>query len=79
MLHDDLPRPLGGTRIGRIPSGAGEGRPREPVMRRLYHRDRYGSVHPDRGAEGRQGIPARFVVMVLMVLAAVVVLTSLIH
>ena len=48
-------------------------------MRRLYYRDSYGSVHRDRGAEGRQGIPARFVVMVLMVLAAVVLLTSLIH
>jgi hypothetical protein len=48
-------------------------------MRRLSHRDSYGSVHRDRGAQGRQGIPARFVVMVLMILAAVVVLTSLIH
>jgi hypothetical protein len=48
-------------------------------MRRLYYRDSNGSVHRDRAAEGRRGIPARFVVMVLMVLAAVVVLTSLIH
>ena len=48
-------------------------------MRRLYYRDSYGSVHRDRGAEGRQGIPARFFVTVLVVLATMVVLASVVH
>jgi hypothetical protein len=47
-------------------------------MRRLYYRDSYGRVHRDRGSEGRQGIPARFFVTVLLVLVAIVVLASLI-
>ena len=48
-------------------------------MRRLYYRDSYGRVHGDRGAEGRQGIPARFFVTALAVLAAVMVLASVVH
>ena len=47
-------------------------------MRRLYYRDSYGCVHRDRGSEGRQGIPARFFITALMVLAVVVVLASLV-
>jgi hypothetical protein len=47
-------------------------------MRRLYYRDSYGRVHRDRGSENRLGIPARFFVAVLMVLAAIVVLAALI-
>ena len=47
-------------------------------MRRMYHRDNYGRVHRDRGSEGRQGVPARFFVTALLVLAAVVVLASLV-
>ena len=47
-------------------------------MRRLYYRDSYGWVHRDRGSEGRQGIPARFFITALMVLAVVVVLASLV-
>jgi hypothetical protein len=46
-------------------------------MRRLYYRDSYGRVRRDRGSEGRQGIPVRFFVTALLVLAAVVVLASL--
>jgi hypothetical protein len=48
-------------------------------MRRLYYRDSYGRVHGDRGAKGRQGIPARFFVIVLVVLAAIMVLASVVH
>ena len=48
-------------------------------MRRLYYRDSYGRVRRARGAEGRQGIPARFFVTTLMVLAAIVVLASVVH
>jgi hypothetical protein len=47
-------------------------------MRRLYYRDSYGRVHRDRESEDRQGIPARFFLTVLLVLAAIVVLASLI-
>jgi hypothetical protein len=48
-------------------------------MRRLYYRDSYGKVHRDRAAESQQGIPARFFVTALMVLAAIVVLVSVVH
>jgi hypothetical protein len=54
------------------------GRPRESAMRRLYYRDSYGQVHRDRGSECRRGIPTRVFVTALMVLAAIVVLASLI-
>jgi hypothetical protein len=47
-------------------------------MRRLYDRDSYGRVHRDRGSEGRPGIPVRFFVGALLVLAAIVVLAALI-
>jgi hypothetical protein len=47
-------------------------------MRRPYYRDSYGRVRRDRGSGGRQGIPARFFVTALLVLAAVVVLASLV-
>ena len=47
-------------------------------MRRLYYRDSYGRVHRDRGSVGRPGSPARFFVTALMVLAAIMVLASLI-
>jgi len=47
-------------------------------MRRVYYRDSYGRVYRDRGPEGRRGVPVRFFVMALMVLAAVVVLASLV-
>jgi len=49
-------------------------------MRRLYYRDGYGRV---RRAEQRlysgSGMPARFFVTVLMVLAGIVVIASLTH
>jgi Flp pilus assembly protein TadB len=52
-------------------------------MRRLYYRDSYGRVHRDRQAErstsGDSGLPARFFVTALLVLAAIVVLASLFH
>ena len=48
-------------------------------MRRLYYRDCYGRVHRDRGAEGRQGIPARFVLTALTDLAVIMVLASAVH
>jgi len=48
-------------------------------MRRLYYCDSYGRVHRDRGAEGRQGIPARFFLTALMVLAVIMVLASAVH
>jgi hypothetical protein len=54
-------------------------RSREPVMRHPYYRDSYGRVYRDRGAGGRQAIPARFFVTALMVLAAIVVLASVVH
>jgi len=47
-------------------------------VRRLYYRDSYGWVRRDRGSEGRPGSPVRFFVTALMVLAAIVVLASLI-
>ena len=47
-------------------------------MRRLYYRRSYGRVRRNRGAEGFPGIPARVFVTALMVLAAIVVLASLI-
>jgi hypothetical protein len=51
-------------------------------MRRLYYRESYGRIHRDRQAEQRipssSGMPARFFVTVLMVLAGIVVIASLI-
>jgi hypothetical protein len=48
-------------------------------MRRLYYRDSYGRVHRERGAERRPGVPATFFITALMVLAAVMVLASVVH
>ena len=50
--------------------------------RRLYYRDSYGRLRRDRRAERASGvsrIPARFFVLTLVVLAAIVVLASLLH
>jgi hypothetical protein len=47
-------------------------------MRRLYYRDSYGWTRRDRGSEDRPGSPAKFFIAALMVLAAIVVLASLI-
>jgi hypothetical protein len=59
------------------------------MARQLYYRDSYGQVHRDRQAErGRQASrqarqlgrgPSRFFVRALLVLAAIVVLASLVH
>jgi hypothetical protein len=58
------------------------------MARQLYYRDSYGTVHRDRqaeraarrpGAQGRPGGLSRFFVRVLLVLAAIVVLASLVH
>jgi hypothetical protein len=57
----------------------GFGHSEESVMRRLWYRDSYGRWHEDRHAEGRSGMPARFFVTGLMVLAAIVVIASLLH
>lgn len=48
-------------------------------MRRLYYRDSYGRSHEDRRAEDRSGMPAKWAVIALMVLAGFVVLASLAH
>jgi hypothetical protein len=52
-------------------------------MRRLYYRDSYGRVHRDRQAETRtssgSGIPARFFVTTLLILAGIMVIASMIH
>jgi hypothetical protein len=47
-------------------------------MRRVYYRDSYGRVHGDRGSEGRRGMPVRFFVTELVVLAVIVVFASLV-
>lgn len=49
------------------------------MSRRLWYRDSYGHWHEDRRAEGRSGMPARWALMALMVLAGFVVIASLIH
>ena len=48
-------------------------------MRRLYYRNNYGRWHHDRRSTYRSGVPARFFVTVLMMLAGIVVIASLIH
>ena len=48
-------------------------------MRRLYYRDSYGRWHEDRRAEGRSGVPAKWAVIALMVLAGFVILASMVH
>jgi hypothetical protein len=53
---------------------------REFVMsRRLWYRDSYGRWHEDRRAEGRGGMPAKWALMALMLLAGFVVIASMIH
>lgn len=50
--------------------------------RRLYYRDSYGRLRRDRRAERGSGVsrmPARFFVLALVVLAAIVVLASLLN
>ena len=58
------------------------------MARQLYYRDSYGQVHRDRPAEravrrpGKRASsagPSRFFVRALLVLAAIVVLASLVH
>lgn len=48
-------------------------------MRRSYYRDSYGRWHEDRQRHNRAGLPARFAVYALLVLAVLIVLTSLAH
>ena len=45
--------------------------------RRLYYRDSYGQWRQYRRGQYRSGPPARFVVIVLVALAAIMVLASL--
>ena len=45
--------------------------------RRLYYRDSYGRWRQDRRSQYRSGTPAKFAVIVLVVLAAIIVLASL--
>jgi hypothetical protein len=48
-------------------------------MRRLYYRDSYGQWQEDRRRENRPGIPGGPVLKVLLVLAAIIVIASMIH
>jgi hypothetical protein len=52
-------------------------------MRRLYYLDSYGRVHRDRQAEKRAssspGMPAKFFLTILVLLAGIMVIASLIH
>ena len=47
--------------------------------RRLYYRDSYGRWHQDRRSQYRSGTPAKFAVIALVVLAAIIVLASLLQ
>jgi len=47
--------------------------------RRLWYRDSYGRWHEDRHAEARGGIPAKWALMALMVLAGFILIASMIH
>ena len=47
--------------------------------RRLYYRDSYGRWREDRRSQYRSGTPARFMVLGLVVLAAIIVLASLLQ
>jgi hypothetical protein len=46
---------------------------------RLWYRDGYGRWQEDRHAQGRSGLPAKWAVITLMVLAGFVVIASMIH
>jgi len=51
-------------------------------MRRLWYQDSYGHWHRDRQAErnpGCGGMPAKWALIALMVLAGIIVLASLSH
>ena len=52
-------------------------------MRRLYYLDSYGRVHRDRQAEKKtsssSGMPAKFFLTALMLLAGIMVIASLMH
>ncbi len=48
-------------------------------MRRLWYRDSYGRWHEDRHAGSRSGMPAKWALYTLMVLAGIMVLASMIH
>jgi hypothetical protein len=48
-------------------------------MKRPYHRRRYGQWDYDRQWGGRRGVPARWAIYTLMVLAGVVVVASMLH
>jgi hypothetical protein len=48
-------------------------------VRRLYYRDSYGRWHEDRRRGNRPGMPAKWAVITLLVLAGIVVLASLMH
>ncbi len=56
---------------------------RSLVMRRLYYLDSYGRVHRDRQAEKKtsssSGMPAKFFLTALMLLAGIMVIASLMH
>jgi hypothetical protein len=49
------------------------------MSRRLWYHDSYGGWHEDRHAQGRSGLPAKWAVITLMVLAGFVVIASMIH
>ena len=49
------------------------------MSRRLWYRESYGRWHEDRHAEGRTGMPAKWALMALMVLAGFIVIASIIH
>jgi len=67
-----------GLRIGHVSYGTGHSE--ESVMSgRLWYRDSYGRWHEDRHAEVRAGMPTKWALMALMVLAGFVVIASLIH
>jgi hypothetical protein len=49
------------------------------MSRRLRYRDGCGRWHEDRHAQGRSGLPAKWAVITLMVLAGFIVIASMIH
>jgi hypothetical protein len=48
-------------------------------MRRLWYRDSYGRWHEDRHAAGQAGMPVKWAIYTLMVLAGILVLASMVH
>jgi len=49
------------------------------MARRLYYQDSYGRTHRTRSAERSRGLPAAPFTKLLIILAALVVLASLVH